>query len=125
MKTESLSNALFLAKRCCSQLTENHSVEQLSPIYTLIKECEVIIQKESERREKHLSGIEKARNDGIHFGRPSIPCSPEFLKLAYLQSKHMVTAAEAAEQLNIGRSTFNKMKIKYREELEQWKKQGK
>ena len=103
MKIEPLSNALFLAKRCCSQL--NYSEDQLSPIYTLIKECEDIIQKES--------------------GRPAIPCSPEFLELAYLQSRHMVTAAEAAEQLKVGRSTFNKMKIKYREELELWKKQGK
>ena len=123
MKIEPLSNALFLAKRCCSQL--NYSEDQLSPIYTLIKECEDIIQKESERREKHLSGIEKARKDGIHLGRPAIPCSPEFLELAYLQSRHMVTAAEATEQLKVGRSTFNKMKIKYREELELWKKQGK
>ena len=68
-------------------------------------------------------GIQNAQQNGIRIGRPEVPCSKKFLKLAYLQSKNKITAAEAAERLHISLSTYYKLRTKYRKELEQWKKQ--
>ena len=69
-----------------------------------------------------MRGIKEAQKNGIRIGRPAIPCSDEFLKLAVLQSQHVITAVEAATQLNIVRSTFYKLKKLYHKEIK-WKKQ--
>ena len=96
--------------------------EMLEPFRQLIKECEAIIQHEADIKKKMMRGIKEAQKNGIRIGRPAIPCSDEFLKLAVLQSQHVITAVEAATQLNIGRSTFYKLKKLYHKEIK-WKKQ--
>ena len=123
MKTEGLSKALEEARYTCIQLADmGVEKDMLEPFWQLIKECEAIIQHEADIKKKMMRGIKEAQKNGIRIGRPAIPCSDEFLKLAVLQSQHVITAVEAATQLNIGRSTFYKLKKLYHKEIK-WKKQ--
>ena len=123
MKTEGLSKALEKARDNCTQLADmGVEKEMLEPFWQLMKECEAIIRHEADIKKKMMRGIKEAQKNGIRIGRPAIPCSDEFLKLAVLQSQHAITAVDAAAQLNIGRSTFYKLKKLYHKEIK-WKKQ--
>ena len=123
MKTEGLSKALEEARDNCTQLADmGVEKEMLEPFRQLIKECEAIIQHEADIKKKMMRGIKEAQKNGIRIGRPAIPCSDKFLKVAVLQSQHAITAVDAATQLNIGRSTFYKLKKLYHKEIK-WKKQ--
>lgn len=122
--SQALSKVLRSAKENFVQLSElGIDKEILASFDKLIKENEGIIQREADYRKKQKFGIQTARNNGVHLGRPAIPCSQNFLRLAYQQSTKKITAAEAAEKLGIGLSTFYKLKRRCREELEQWKHQ--
>lgn len=122
--SQALSKVLQSAKESYIQLSDQGiNKDILAPFDQLIKESESIIQREAEYRKKQISGIQTARNNGVHLGRPAIPCSQNFLRLAYQQSTKKITAIEAAEKLGIGLSTFYKLKRRCREELEQWKHQ--
>lgn len=119
-----LSKTLPSAKMCYEQLPDEEiDKEMLGPFVYLIHACEGIFQEEKTRRENQVIGIQNAQQNGIRIGRPEVPCSKKFLKLAYLQSKNKITAAEAAERLHISLSTYYKLRTKCRKELEQWKKQ--
>ncbi|MCR0262527.1 hypothetical protein MKC73_01255 [[Clostridium] innocuum] len=124
MNAEDLSPILQSARDAYTQLSDiGVRKEKLEPFQRLMRGCEELIRKEAAAKEKQRTGIERARKEGVSLGRPRTPCSKRFLNLVYLQSKSMITAADAAEQLGIGRTTYNHMKVRYREEIERWKKQ--
>ena len=119
-----LSKTLPSAKMCYEQLpNEEIDKEMLAPFVCLIQVCESVFEEETTRREKQRIGIQNAQQNGVRIGRLEVPCSKKFLKLAYLQSKNKITAAEAAEQLHRSLSTYYKLQNKYGKEIEQWKKQ--
>ena len=121
MKTEGLSKALEKARDNCTQLADmGVEKEMLEPFWQLMKECEAIIRHEADHKKKMMKGIKEAQKNG----RPGIPCSDKFLKLAVLQSQHAITAVDAAAQLNIGRSTFYKLKKLYHKEIKRKKQEG-
>ena len=74
-------------------------------------------------RKKMMKGI-KRHKERRHAGASWDPCSDKFLKLAVLQSQHAITAVDAAAQLNIGRSTFYKLKKLYHKEIRRKKQEG-
>ena len=113
------------ARDNCTQLADmGVEKELLKPFRQLIKECEAIIRHEADIKERMMKGIKEAQKNGIRIGRPAIPCSDKFLKVAVLQSQHAITAVDAAAQLNIGRSTFYKLKKLYHKEIKRKKQEG-
>ena len=125
MKTEGLSKALEKARDNCTQLADmGVEKEMLEPFWQLMKECEAIIRHEADHKKKMMKGIKEAQKNGVRIGRPGIPCSDKFLKLAVLHSQNKITALEAAMQLNIGRSTFYKLKKLYHKEIRRKKQEG-
>lgn len=119
-----LSKALPSAKICYEQLPDEElDKKMLASFVYLIQVCESVFEEETTRREKQRIGIQHAQQNGVHSGRPAIRCSKKFLKLAYLQSKNKITAAEAAERLHISLSTYYKLRHKHRKEIGKWKKQ--
>lgn len=125
MKTERLSKALEEARDDFAQLAAmGVEKEMLEPFQRLMKECEAVIRHEADNKKKMMKGIKEAQKNGIRIGRPAIPCSDKFLKLAVLHSQNKITALEAAMQLNIGRSTFYKLKKLYHKEIRRKKQEG-
>ena len=113
------------ARDNCTQLADmGVEKEMLEPFWQLMKECEAIIRHEADHKKKMMKGIKEAQKNGVRIGRPGIPCSDKFLKLAVLQSQHAITAVDAAAQLNIGRSTFYKLKKLYHKEIKRKKQEG-
>jgi DNA invertase Pin-like site-specific DNA recombinase len=58
-------------------------------------------------RQRQREGIEKARKDGVHFGRPKIEVDD------FSYEKEEMTAVEAMEELDISKSTFYRRKSEY------------
>ena len=121
MKTESLANALYAAKSSCLQLSDQCEEDQLYPIFQLIKECENLINKEIANKEKQMVGMQEAKRNGVHFGRPGIPCSQYFIDLVDLQIRKKITADIAAKKLGISRTAYYNMKKRYRKEIDNWR----
>ena len=63
-------------------------------------------------------GIEKAKENGVRFGRPKNPIPKGFNKVYDLYSKQMLSSTLAARALGVSVSTFFRLVRQYRNELE-------
>jgi DNA invertase Pin-like site-specific DNA recombinase len=64
-------------------------------------------------RRRQREGIEKARKDGVHLGRPKIEVDDFSYYYDQVYDKEEMTAVEAMEELDISKSTFYRRKSEY------------
>ena len=64
-------------------------------------------------RRRQREGIEKARKDGVHLGRPKIEVDDFSYYYNQVYDKEEMTAVEAMEELDISKSTFYRRKSEY------------
>jgi DNA invertase Pin-like site-specific DNA recombinase len=64
-------------------------------------------------RRRQREGIEKARKDGVHLGRPKIEVDDFSYYYGQVYDKEEMTAVEAMEKLDISKSTFYRRKSEY------------
>jgi len=88
------------------ELISNIVLELLS--YMAEKEREKINKRQAE-------GIKKARQNGIHLGRPKIEVDDFEYYYDQVYNKEEMTAVEAMEELDVSKSTFYRRKNKYEE----------
>jgi DNA invertase Pin-like site-specific DNA recombinase len=67
-------------------------------------------------RQRQREGIEKARKDGVHLGRPKIEVDDFSYYYDQVYDKEEMTAVEAMEELGISKSTFYRRKSEYEDE---------
>ena len=67
-------------------------------------------------RQRQREGIEKARKDGVHLGRPKIEVDDFSYYYHQVYDKEEMTAVEAMEELDISKSTFYRRKSEYEDE---------
>jgi len=67
-------------------------------------------------RRRQREGIEKARKDGVHLGRPKIEVDDFSYYYNLVYDKEEMTAVEAMEELDISKSTFYRRKSEYEDE---------
>jgi DNA invertase Pin-like site-specific DNA recombinase len=91
-------------KNGMEELISNIVLELLS--YMAEKEREKINKRQAE-------GIKKARQNGIHLGRPKIEVDDFEYYYDQVYNKEEITAVEAMEELDISKSTFYRRKSEY------------
>ena len=91
-------------KNGMEELISNIVLELLS--YMAEKEREKINKRQAE-------GIKKARQNGIHLGRPKIDINDFEYYYDQVYNKEEMTAVEAMEEMNISKSTFYRRKNEY------------
>jgi DNA invertase Pin-like site-specific DNA recombinase len=93
-------------KNGMEELISNIVLELLS--YMAEKERKKINKRQAE-------GIKKARQNGIHLGRPKIEVDDFEYYYDQVYNKEEMTAVEAMEELDVSKSTFYRRKNKYEE----------
>ncbi|SDL03941.1 recombinase family protein [Halanaerobium congolense] len=91
-------------KNGMEELISNIILELLS--YMAEKEREKINKRQAE-------GIKKARQNGIHLGRPKIEVEDFEYYYNQVYNKEQMTAVEAMEELDVSKSTFYRRKSEY------------
>ncbi|MCC3145784.1 recombinase family protein [Halanaerobium sp. Z-7514] len=91
-------------KNGMEELISNIVLELLS--YMAEKEREKINKRQAE-------GIKKARQNGIHLGRPKIEVDDFEYYYDQVYNKEEMTAVEAMEELDVSKSTFYRRKSEY------------
>ena len=91
-------------KNGMEELISNIVLELLS--YMAEKEREKINKRQAE-------GIKKARQNGVHLGRPKIEVDDFEYYYDQVYNKENMTAVEAMEELDISKSTFYRRKEEY------------
>jgi DNA invertase Pin-like site-specific DNA recombinase len=91
-------------KNGMEELISNIVLELLS--YMAEKEREKINKRQAE-------GIKKARQNGIHLGRPKIEVDDFEYYYDQVYNKEQMTAVEAMEKLDVSKSTFYRRKSEY------------
>lgn len=91
-------------KNGMEELISNIVLELLS--YMAEKEREKINKRQAE-------GIKKARQNGIHLGRPKIDIDDFEYYYDQVYNKEIMTAVEAIEEMDISKSTFYRRKSEY------------
>lgn len=97
-------------KNGMEELISNIVLELLS--YMAEKEREKINKRQAE-------GIKKARQNGIHLGRPKIEIDDFEYYYDQVYNKEEMTAVEAMEELDVSKSTFYRRKSEYEKHFKQ------
>jgi DNA invertase Pin-like site-specific DNA recombinase len=64
-------------------------------------------------RKRQKEGIEKARKNGVHLGRPKIEVDNFDYYYDQVYNKEKMTAVEAMEEMDISKSTFYRRKQEF------------
>lgn len=81
------------------------------------KDLKVFLAQEQKRQKNQMEGIKKAKEMGIHLGRPQAKINKKvFNSIAALFESNQISSRQAAKSLNIAQSTFLRYFETYKKE---------
>jgi DNA invertase Pin-like site-specific DNA recombinase len=88
--------------------TGTHTAELVSCIFSHLLQKEI-----NERKEKHKQGMRTAKRKGKTIGRPKATFPTNWIDIYNKVKARIITATAVAEELDISRNTFYKLKREY------------